>query len=157
VQIAQTVAGLERTSSGPVLASSVKRALLRKDPTFSETDYGFRAFGELLRHLGERQVVELSEGSARGDPVVSLPAHGGEVEAFTLLQDVVTTLQSRAGEPPVLSGLKNQVRKVQPGFSEKRYGYSGFLQFVRAAQTQGFVTLDWDEAADDYVVEAASA
>jgi hypothetical protein len=56
-----------------VLASSVKRALLRKDPTFSEADHGFRAFGELLGHLQERNVVELSEGSAKGDPVVSLP------------------------------------------------------------------------------------
>ena len=34
---------------GPVLASSVKRTLLRKDPTFNEADYGFRAFGEMLR------------------------------------------------------------------------------------------------------------
>jgi len=33
-----------------VLASTVKRALLRKDPTFSEAEYGFRAFGELLHH-----------------------------------------------------------------------------------------------------------
>ena len=59
-----------------MLASTVKRALLRKDPTFSEADYGFRAFGELLRHLAERNVVELSEGSAKGDPEVSLPVAG---------------------------------------------------------------------------------
>ena len=48
ILIAQTVAGLEQSATGPVLASSVKRALLRKDPTFSEADHGFRAFGELL-------------------------------------------------------------------------------------------------------------
>ncbi len=155
VQIAQTVAGLERSTSGPVLASSVKRALLRKDPTFSESDYGFRAFGELLRHLAERNVVELTEGSAKGDPEVSLPTHGGEVEAFTLLRSVVADLQARVGKPPVLSGLKNQVRKAQPGFSEKRYGYRGFLQFCRAAATQGYVTLEWSDEAEDYVVAPA--
>ena len=76
VLVAQTVAGLERTSGGAVLASSVKRAILRKDPTFTESDYGFRAFGELLRHLADRNVIALSEGSAQGDPVVSLPAQG---------------------------------------------------------------------------------
>ena len=46
ILIAQTLAGLQRSSGGAVRASSIKRALLRKDPTFSEDDYGFRAFGE---------------------------------------------------------------------------------------------------------------
>ena len=73
VLIAQTLAGLQRSSNGPVLASSIKRALLRKDPTFNEAEYGFRAFGEMLRHLTDRNVIELAEGSAKGDPEVSLP------------------------------------------------------------------------------------
>ena len=155
--IAQTVAGLERSTGGPVLASSVKRAVLRKDPTFSEAEFGFRAFGELLRHLAERNVVELSEGSAKGDPEVSLPSQGGETEAFGLLRDVVATLQRERGEPPVLSGLKNQVRKTEASFSEKKFGYRGFLQFCRAAETHGLVTLRWDPDAEDYVVSVPDA
>jgi hypothetical protein len=153
ILIAQTLAGLQRSSDGAVLASSIKRALLRKDPTFSEAEYGFRAFGELLRHLADRNVVELSEGSAKGDPEVSLPSHGGEKEAFELLGSVVWDLQAR-GDAPHLSGLKNQVRKVQPDFSEKKYGYRGFLQFCKAAETQGLVSLEWDEDAEDYVIAA---
>jgi uncharacterized LabA/DUF88 family protein len=150
ILIAQTVAGLEQSSAGPVLASSVKRALLRKDPTFSEADHGFRAFGELLRHLAERNVIELSEGSAKGDPEVALPSQGAETEAFDLLRDVVADLQAQG--PVQLSGLKNRVRKVRPDFSEKKYGYRGFLQFCRAAATQGTVTLEWDDEAEDYLV-----
>ena len=150
ILIAQTVAGLERTSGGSVLASSVKRALLRKDPTFSEADHGFRAFGELLRHLADRNVIELSEGSAKGDPEVTLPSSGGETEAFDLLRDVVADLGSQG--PVYLSGLKNRVRRVRADFSEKKYGYRGFLQFCRAAATQGSVTLAWDDEAEDYVV-----
>jgi uncharacterized LabA/DUF88 family protein len=155
ILIAQTLAGLQRSSDGAVLASSIKRALLRKDPTFSEAEYGFRAFGELLRHLAERNVVELSEGSAKGDPEVSLPSHGGEKEAFGLLAEVVADLQS-GGDAPHLSGLKNRVRKVQPDFSEKKYGYRGFLQFCKAAETQGLVSLEWDDDAEDYVITATS-
>jgi uncharacterized LabA/DUF88 family protein len=151
VRVAQTVAGLQRSGSGPVLASSVKRALLRKDPTFSETEYGFRAFGELLRHLAGRNVIELSEGSAKGDPEVTLPTHGGETEAFDLLRSVVDGEQAK-GTVPHLSGLKNKVRKVQPDFSEKKYGYNGFLQFAKAAATQGVVTLEWDPDDEDYVL-----
>jgi uncharacterized LabA/DUF88 family protein len=150
IVIAQTVAGLEQSSAGPVLASSVKRALLRKDPTFSEADHGFRAFGELLRHLAERNVIELGEGSAKGDPEVILPSQGAETDAFELLRDVVAELQSQG--PVQLSGLKNRVRKVRPDFSEKKYGYRGFLQFCRAAATQEIVTLEWDDEAEDYLV-----
>ncbi len=153
ILIAQTLAGLERSSGGPVLASSIKRALLRKDPTFSEADYGFRGFGELMRHLADRNIVELSEGSAKGDPQVTLPSHGGETDAFELLRGVVADLQAADGAPN-LSGLKNRVRKVQADFSEKKYGYRGFLQFCKAAETAGFVQLDWDEDAEDYVIEA---
>lgn len=155
ILIAQTLAGLQRSSSGPVRASSIKRALLRKDPTFSEADYGFRAFGELLRHLSDQNLIELSESSANGDPEVTLPSRGGETEAFALLQEVVADLQAD-GDAPLLSGLKNQVRKVQPDFSEKKFGYRGFLQFCKAAETEGLLTLEWDADAEDYVIEATT-
>lgn len=65
VLVAQTVAGLQGSSDGEVTASRLKRTLLRKDPTFSESDYGFRTFGELLRHLAGHNVVELAEGRPR--------------------------------------------------------------------------------------------
>lgn len=150
--VTRTVGGLLRSSSGPVLASTVKRALLRKDPTFSETEYGFRAFGELLRHLEEKQVITLSEGPAKGDPEVEL-AEGGKEEgdAFRLLVDVASTLQKNG--PVALSGLKDQLRKRDSEFSEKLFGYNGFLQFVRAADNKGIVNLTWDDDLDGYRVE----
>jgi len=152
--ITTTLGGLLRSGQGEVLASSLKRALLRKDPTFSETDYGFRAFGELLRHLEDDGVIELSEGPGRGDPLVQFTTSGGgEREAFAVLKDVVADLASRNG-PVALSGLKNQLRKKLPGFSEKKFGYGGFLQFCKAAATKGLIELTWDEGVGDYTVTA---
>ncbi|MGB7861369.1 MAG: NYN domain-containing protein [Acidimicrobiia bacterium] len=153
--ITTTLGGLERSGQGVVLASSLKRALLRKDSTFSEADFGFRGFGELLRHLESQGLIELSEGPGRGDPVVQFAAAGGdEQEAFALLHDVVADLSGKNG-PVVLSGLKNQLRKSRPGFSEKKFGYGGFLQFCKAAATRGLITLTWDESAGDYTVTAS--
>ncbi len=152
ITIAQTVAGMQ-SSGGPVLASGVKRALLRKDPTFSEADYGFRGFGELLDHVADRGVVQLSQGPAKGDPEVSLSEHGGEDEAFALLQRVVAEAEAKGG-PPVLSGLKNRLRKEQPDFSEKKFGYGGFLQFCKAAANRGMIDLEWSDDAEDYVLAA---
>ena len=152
--VTQTLAGLQRTSGGAVLASSVKRALLRKDPTFSEPDFGFRAFGELLRHLEERKVLELTEGAAKGDPEVGFPSEGrGEDVAFALLQEVVADLEKDGS--PLMSGLKNQLRKRQPDFSEKRYGFGGFLQFCKAAQARGLIDFEWDDDAGDYLLRSA--
>jgi uncharacterized protein (TIGR00288 family) len=151
--VAQTVAGLEGSSSGAVTASTLKRTLLRKDPTFNEADYGFRAFGELLRHLAAQNVVELTEGPARGDLEVTLPEQGDREEAFNLLLSVILDLAGRDGSVP-LSGLKNQLRKVRPDFSEKKLGYRSFLQFCKAAATTGAVDLRWSADADDYLLTA---
>ena len=149
--VAQTVAGLQRSSSGAVTASTLKRTLLRKDPTFNEADYGFRAFGELLRHLAGHNVVELSERTAKGDPEVTLPEHGDREAAFSLLRSVVTDLAGSDGFV-ALSGLKNRVRKVAPDFSEKKLGYRSFLQFCKAAATSGAVGLTWNSDTDDYLL-----
>jgi uncharacterized protein (TIGR00288 family) len=152
VLVTQTLSGLERSTGGPVLASALKRTILRRDPTFSEANYGFRGFVELLRHLEQRGVVELSPGPVKGDPQVSFPAEADdEKTAFALLRSVVERLTARSG-PPHLSGLKNQLRKVLPDFSEKRFGYGGFLQFVKAGRARGVIEMDWDADADDYIV-----
>lgn len=149
--VAQTVAGLQGSSSGQVTASTLKRTLLRKDPTFSESDYGFRTFGELLRHLAEHNVIELAEGPAKGDPEVSLPEHGDREMAFGLLRSVVLDLAGDEGAV-ALSGLKDQLRRARPDFSEKKLGYRSFLQFCKAAATSGAVDLQWSPDADDYLL-----
>jgi uncharacterized protein (TIGR00288 family) len=153
VLVTQTLAGLERSSNGPVRASMLKRTILRKVPTFSEANYGFRTFGELLRNLAERGVIALHDGGAQGDPEVTLPTGAGDEEeaAFELLRSTVERLTTKSG-PPHLSGLKTQLRKSQPDFSEKRFGYGGFLQFVKAGRARGVVDMEFDDANDDYIV-----
>ncbi len=155
--VTRTLAGLQRTASGPVLASQLKRALLRKDPTFTETTYGFRSFGELLRHLEVHHAVSLGDSSATGDPEVTLHAGAGaEQQAFENLRAVVVKLTARTGAPH-LSGLKTQLRKLEPDFSEKRFGYGGFLQFCKAARARGLIEMEWNADADDYVVYPGAA
>jgi uncharacterized protein (TIGR00288 family) len=149
--ITRTLSGIQSSSAGSVQASNLKRALLRKDPTFSEQDHGFRGFRELLRHLEEQKVITLDEGSAPGDPEVDFPsAPRDEDAAFQLLRDTVKELMDELGGDPPLSGLKDQLRKRQPEFSEKDLGYSGFLQFCKAAVTKDVVEMDWEEEDQEY-------
>lgn len=153
--VTRTLSGLARRGDGPVLASRLKRAMLRQDPTFDEAEHGFRGFGELLRHLQERRIVALGEGSAHGDPEVSFPVdEPAEDDAFRLLAQVVGDLAGRDGSVP-LSGLKDQVRKRRPDFSEKTYGFASFLSFAKAARARGVVRMDWDERSGDWRLRPA--
>ena len=155
-RVTRTLAGLQRSQDGLVLSSMIKRAMVRKDPAFSETDYGFRSWGELISNLADRGVIALGPGTAEGDPSVTFPTKGGGEEAsFKMLRDVVADLAKRNGPPP-LSGLKDQIRKKEPGFTEKDFGYGGFLQFVKAAAAKNFVDLNWDDGIEDYLVSAKS-
>jgi uncharacterized protein (TIGR00288 family) len=151
--ISQTLSGLMRSDATEVRSSQIKRAALRKDSTFSESDFGFRSFGELMRNLAERGVVRLDDSGRQGDPEVSFPAEGrGEKEAFTMLSSIV----GKAGGKSVpLSRLKDDMRKKDDSFSERTFGYSGFLQFVKAANAKGIVDLSFDEESGSYSVGPA--
>ena len=134
------------TSRGPTL--------LRKDSTFSEADYGFRSFGELMRNLESRGLVVLTDSSRHGDPIVAFPEGGrGEKAAFDLLASTITSM---GGDAVPLSGLKDEMRKRDSNFSEKQYGYNGFLQFVKAARANGVVELDYDNDSGAYSVRATA-
>ena len=150
--VTRTLSGLQGSSTdGVVLSSNLKRALLRKDPTFAEQDYGFRGFREMLRHLESHKVLVLTEGSAPGDPQVDFATRSRDVdEAFALLRRTVEELMKELGGDPPLSGLKDQVRKRQEGFSEKDFGYSGFLQFCKAAVARGVLQMDWEQDDEEY-------
>ncbi len=153
VLVTQTLSGLKRRAGDDVvLASSLKRTLLRKDPTFNEAVYGFRTFSELLQNLAERGVAQVTMGSAPGDPEVDFPQKPAETEAFELLRDIVASLGSHP-----LRGLKNELRKKDPEFSEKRFGYGAFLQFCRAAEANGFIEMELDNENETYTVRPAGA
>jgi OST-HTH/LOTUS domain len=88
---------------------------------------------------------------------VSFPTNADdEGAAFALLRSTVERLSKKGGAPH-LSGLKTQMRKEQPDFSEKKFGYGGFLQFAKAARARGFVEMDVDADADDYLLRPGSA
>jgi uncharacterized protein (TIGR00288 family) len=152
VLVAQTVAGLERSSAADVTASVLKRTLLRKDPTFNEADHGFRAFGELVRHLADKGVLDVSDGPAQGDPVVRLSERGNREEAFALLRAAVADI-GKGKKPVPLNGLKDHIRRDHADFTEKTFGYRSFLQFARAAETAGVITMERND--DGYLLTPA--
>lgn len=129
--VTTTLAGLS-SSSGTVRSSGLKRALLRKDPTFSEAELGFRNFGALLSHLAEKGQIELT-GS--GDPEVSISGASSDE-----IDELLTELLQKEGSVP-LTGLKTAIRKRKRDFDERALGYRNFGSFLTAAEARGIIKI----------------
>jgi uncharacterized LabA/DUF88 family protein len=56
----------ERGDSGKVWASALKDAIKRRKPDFSESSYGFRAFGNLLEEAQARGLLEVGRDEKSG-------------------------------------------------------------------------------------------
>ena len=65
----------ERGDSGKIWASVLKEAIKRRKPDFSETYYGFRAFGNLLEEAQARGLLEFGRDEKSGAYVYR--SHGG--------------------------------------------------------------------------------
>ena len=129
--VTSTLAGLS-SSSGTVRSSSLKRALLRKDPTFSEAELGYRTFGALLADLSAQGLVELT---GTGDPEVTLSGtNAAEID------ELLTALIKEDGPIP-LTGLKTAIRKRDSDFNERTLGYRNFNSFVTAAEARGIIKI----------------
>ncbi len=144
--VLSTLAGLT-SSSGAVRSSALKRAVLRKDPTFSEAELGFRGFGALLANLAGEGLVTL-EG--RTDPEVSLAGSAAAKNADELLVKVV-----KAAKEVPLTGLKTAMRKSDDSFSERKLGYRSFSAFVKAAEARHLIKVTG--RGDARLVELGSA
>ena len=62
--------GRERAEEEKVWGSMVKQAIKRRSPGFSESYYGFRAFGDLLEEAQRRGLLELKRDEKSGGYVV---------------------------------------------------------------------------------------
>jgi hypothetical protein len=67
--------GKERGEEEKVWGSMVKQALKRRNPGFSESYYGFRAFSDLLEEAKTRGLLELTRDEKSGGYVIRAVPH----------------------------------------------------------------------------------
>ena len=70
--IAQTVAALLREGRDPIQASLVKDTIKRKQPSFSESEYGYNSFTAALEDAMNRKLIVLREDPRSGTYLVNL-------------------------------------------------------------------------------------
>ena len=74
----------ERGDSGKIWASMLKEAIKRRKPDFSESYYGFRAFGNLLEEAQARGLLEFGRDEKSGAYVFR--STGGQVRGETAIE-----------------------------------------------------------------------
>lgn len=90
----------ERGESGKIWASVLKSAIKRRKPGFSETQYGFRAFGNLLDEAQSRGLLEVGRDDKSG--------------AFVFRSTQTSAVDARPAEAPVAA------REKEAGGNGKR-------------------------------------
>jgi uncharacterized protein (TIGR00288 family) len=64
------IAALQRENKEVLYSSMVKDTMVRKRPSFSEANYGYRSFSELLEDAAERGLIKLNTDARSGTYVV---------------------------------------------------------------------------------------
>lgn len=77
--LGETVEGILKEDPGEILAGLVKQSMLRKEPAFDETEYGFTGFTRFLEAGRDKGVVRLTRDNRSGGFRVDLP--GGDAPA----------------------------------------------------------------------------
>ena len=70
--LVDTLSGIRRESSGAIHGSRLKQAMLRKEPTFSETDLGYSSFMKFLENCQEEGLIRIDEDTKAGGYRVDL-------------------------------------------------------------------------------------
>ncbi|HXZ08508.1 MAG TPA: NYN domain-containing protein [Paraburkholderia sp.] len=99
----------ERGDSGKVWASALKDAIKRRKPDFSESYYGFRAFGNLLEEAQARALLEVGRDEKSGTFVYR--ANVGAVRADGVNERASASRQAAPKETPKEGSSKHAAPK----------------------------------------------
>ncbi len=72
-------------------------------------------------------------------------------EAVDIVASIVTSLAADY-DPVWGSQVKQTIRRVHPSFAESYYGFKSFSELLEAAEKEGRVTLDFDQARGNFKV-----
>lgn len=74
--LVDTIKVIQRDEPRPVSAGMVKQFILRKTPTFDETDFGYSGFTDFLEAADKAQLVQLINNDKGGGYLVSIKGNG---------------------------------------------------------------------------------
>jgi uncharacterized protein (TIGR00288 family) len=106
----------ERGDSGKIWASVLKEAIKRRKPDFSESNYGFRAFGNLLEEASARGLLEFGRDEKSGAYVFRGTGTGTSAAARQDVRgdEAPRTHEAAGGDAPATEQRSPEPRNQEP-------------------------------------------
>lgn len=141
---------LRESEGGEMLASEVKRVLLRLRPNFSEKSVGFSTFGKMLAKLAE-QFGSFEMESEEYNLILRLNQAYAAVEQLTrdnyvgVFARILSAYKEDGFDRVNPSILKSAVQALYPDFTERQIGLRRFSDVLRTLEREGLLRLKTDE------------
>src|SRR5262249_20003476 len=135
-QLIDAIQALQRENKETLWGSMVKQTMIRKNPAFNETYYGFSTFSKLLEDAAKQRIVTLERDEKSGTYVITaLSEEGGRAPERGRMRPVswtktvraqltteITSAPQNAGQKPATSkpGTSADVSHRQNAFRTKR-------------------------------------
>jgi uncharacterized protein (TIGR00288 family) len=107
---------------------------------------------------GRRRPASASVSAASASPRAAQEGNRGPSlqKAFDLLEDTLDDLTEERGENDHIWGsmIKQAIKRRNPGFNERAYGFRSFNDLLAEAEKRGIVKLEPDEKSGGYTVRA---
>jgi hypothetical protein len=104
---------------------------------------------------GKGESAPRGESAAKPDTVAAGDNKGPDLgDAMELIVDTLDAVLEERGENEPIWGsmIKQTIKRRQPGFNERAYGFRSFNELLAEAQKRGLVTLRPDEKSGGFIV-----
>jgi len=142
----------EKLVVGVGISKSTSSLLVKSCDEFIYYDDLVRA--EEQRRTAPPQVAKAPRAKRKSTAsAAAVPDERGE-EAFEVLMKTLDALVEERGEDAKIYGsaLKSTLKRRDPGFDERYYGFRAFSDLLKAAQEAGLLTFEQDEKSGNSIV-----
>lgn len=123
--IQKTIIGILNDNNRMMHISQVNQELVKKYPTFTAKEYGYSKFSEVLKDIPR---IRLKNNNAILSDEENISESKKKIE-----EDIIKIIEKNGGKIKIGS-IKNELKKDNPNFDQKNYGYSKFTKFIESLE-----------------------
>jgi hypothetical protein len=123
--IQKTIIGILNDNNRMMHISQVNQELVKKYPTFTAKEYGYSKFSEVLKDIPR---IILKNNNAILSDEENISESKKKIE-----EDIIKIIEKNGGKIKIGS-IKNELKKDNPNFDQKNYGYSKFTKFIESLE-----------------------
>ena len=116
----------------------------------------FIYYDDLVRAAPPRARRQAAASAPAAKPAAETNAGPSREKAFELVEETLEAIsQEREADEPIWgSMIKQAIKRRNPGFNERAYGFRSFNDLLQKAQERGLLQLQADEKSGGYTVRA---